>query len=389
MPQKKALTRKKARKGGKYIGRGTYGCTFRPAVRCKTNTVREKNAISKVMLPKSAQDEYKLVSILQKIDPDQRYTLYPYKICEPQLNAANLSAPNYKGQCDDILKLQDKKAIFMKDGGDNLAVVLKRINAGPLNKLHRSAFRALHNLFLGLEKLHENNFVHLDIKTENVVCKIISGEESRWFGFKVGKPTYLMKFIDFGLSTKVDTLFLSPNTKWNYIYWPFDNRFVSESYMDGSVDLSIIDYRNYLEKIRTIGQPITKHFPHWLLQNTAETPTIEDYKTIQDYLKVQSPAGRKEAKYDILRKTDVYSTGLLLAECYFKFTNITKTGPDSYSNTSIKKLHDLVTVPLYNLVDKMTHYDYRVRLTAKDAQIIYAQLLQNIEAYFKNKISLL
>ena len=84
-----------------------------------------------------------------------------------------------------------------------------------------------------------------------------------------------------------------------------------------------------------------------------------------------------------MRKTDVYGLGLLLAECYVKCTHIFRKGLNSYSTVFDKELHQMVTVPLYNLVDKMTHYDFRKRLTAKDAQIIYAQLLQSIEDYFK------
>jgi len=385
MSLKKVMTRKKARKGGKYIGHGAYGCTFRPAVRCKTNTDREKNAISKIMHPKNAQDEYKLVPILQKIDPDQRFTLYPYKMCEPQLDATNLNATYYKGECKGILKQPILKAIFIKDGGENLWSVFQRIDAGPLNKLHRSVFRALQNLFMGVEHLHANNFVHLDIKLGNIVCKIISGEESRWFGFKVGKPTYLMKLIDFGLSNKIDNALVSWNDTWDYAYWPFDIRLTSEDYTFLNINGNSypIEYGAYLDNIRITGRALTKHFPYWLLQNTRESPSIKNYMAISDYIKAQSPAGKKEARRDILRKTDVYSLGLLLSHCYVYFTTIKKTGPDSYSNTSIKKLHEMVTVPLYNLVDKMTHYDYRLRITAKDAQIEYAQLLQNIEAYFK------
>jgi serine/threonine protein kinase len=382
MPQKKANTRK-VRKGGKYIGHGTYGCTFRPAVRCKTNTVREANAISKLMLPKDAQDEYKLVPILQKIDPDQRFTLYPYKICEPQLNAVNLNRTYYKGECDALLKRPDKKAIFIKDGGEDLNKVFTRIATGPFNKLHRSVFRALHNIFLGLEQLHANDFVHLDIKKDNIVCKIISGKELHWFGFLPGKPTYLMKLIDFGMSNTLDDALSKHKVPVDYLCWPFDLRFIFPNYTNGTIDISLSEYEKHLAEIQLHRYTAAQHFPYKLLKITSESPTVNDYKLIQDYLKAQSPAGKKEARNDILRKTDVYSVGLLLAGCYVKCTHIFKTGHNSYSNTSDANLHELVTVPLYNLVDKMTHYDYRVRLTAKDAQIIYAQLLQNIEAYFK------
>lgn len=378
-------TRKKAKKGGKYLTQGAYGCTFRPAVKCRGNAVREKNAISKIMFTKNAENEFKLVPILSSIDPDQRFMLYPYKMCEPQLNAINLNASYYHGECDGLLTKYDKKAIFIKDGGENLGSVFTRIDAGLLNKLHRSLFRALHNVFLGLEHLHANDFVHLDIKKGNVVCKIISGKELHWFGWLPGKPTYLMKLIDFGLSNKIDDAMANWHTTWDYHYWPFDTRFIAKDYMDGTIDLYNGEYGTYLKALQKTAKTHSKSHPYWLLQNTTETPTIADYKAIQDYLKALPPAGKKEARRDILRKTDVYSLGILLAECYVHCTRILKTGPNAYSNTFVPKLHTMVTVPLYDLVDKMTHYDFRKRLTAKDAQIEFAQLLQNIEGYFKQK----
>jgi serine/threonine protein kinase len=367
--------RGKAR-GGRYIGRGTFGCTFRPAVRCKTNKSRESNAISKIMLSRNADDEYKIGPILAKIDPEQIFTLYPYKICEPELNSINLT-----DECNNILSKHDKKAIFLKDGGENLSDVLGKLPKGAIDKGHRNLFRALKNLFVGLEHLHNNNFVHLDIKTKNIVCKITSGNEMRFLGFYIGgKPVYIMKFIDFGMSGMTDNAMKAQNL-FEYIMWPFELRLVKNNYLFGFEELSKADIDRYYKTVR--GNPIQLYAPYWLLSNTSETPSLDFYNAIHAYTKSLSYEGKLEARRDILKKADVYSLGIVLSNCYYTLTSIRKTGPNSYVNSAQgSKQHDEVTVPLFELVDKMTNPDYRLRLTSKDARIEYERVLLGIEAQF-------
>lgn len=366
-------------KGGKYIGRGTFGCTFRPAVRCKAEKMREKNAIAKVMTVKNADSEYKFTPLLMKIDPEQIFTLYPYKICEPQLDATNL---NYRAssECSDILSKAQKKVIFLKDGGADLFNVLERLPKGGFNKIHRNLFRAFMNLFLGLEHLHKNDFVHLDIKLENIVCKITSGLELRIFGFfPGGKPNYLMKFIDFGLSNTVDEAFKN-NTFFSYVVWPFELRLASDTYFLGLADLTAADLKSDFYKIRYFNQ---EYLPYWLLRDAAKTPTIASYKAIQTYIKSLGPEGKLEVRREILKKADVYGLGLVLANCYYTLTGIKKTDEGVYSAE-----HPL-NVPFYDLIDKMTHPDYRQRLTVKDARVEYEQVLSAIERHFSIRVSTL
>ena len=367
--------------GGKYIGRGTFGCSFRPAVRCKTNKSREPNAISKIMLSSNADAEYKIGPILAKIDPEQIFTLYPYKMCEPELNSSNLDYYANR-ECYNILSKKNKKAIFLKDGGEDLANVLGKLSKGALDKGHRNLFRALKNLFVGLEHLHSNNFVHLDIKSKNIVCKITSGNEMRFLGFYIGgKPVYIMKFIDFGMSEHTENA-MRMQTVFDYITWPFELRLIKYNYLFGFEELDKADMDRYY---RVVGaDPVQLYAPYWLLSNTPETPSVDFYKDIHTYTKSQSYEGKLEARRDILKKTDVYSLGIVLSDCYYSLTSIRKTGKNSYTNSAVgSRQHNEVTVPLFDLVDKMTNPDYRLRYTAKDARLEYERVLLAIEAQFK------
>ena len=193
----KVVKRKTLKSGGKYIGRGSYGCTFRPAIRCSTNTKREKNAVSKILNSPNADEEFKMAPTLSSIDPEQKYTLYPLKLCNPAFEPSNLNENSEL--CSNIIRKRTRKMILMSDGGVNLGNVLDRLPNGKFNKLHLAFFMGLMNIFMGLEHLHANDFVHLDIKATNIVSKIEKGKETTFFGF-MGNPTYTTKLIDFGLS---------------------------------------------------------------------------------------------------------------------------------------------------------------------------------------------
>lgn len=377
------------RKGGKFIGRGTYGCSFRPALKCIGENSVEQNSISKVLVIKNAEKEFKINELLTVIDPEQIFTLYPYKICKPVLYHSDKKDMDNK--CDEFLQV-NHRAIFLKDGGDNLNDVFFRIPKNGFNKVHRALFRALHNLFIGLEYLHSKNFVHLDIKAANVVCKITSGTELKFFGFKIGKPTYLMKFIDFGFSGNVDTVFSKKNT-FEYVCWPFELRFVKDKYLNGTMLLETKDLNNYLN---TVANSRLMYVPYWLYKGSPILPSLDEYNTILKYLKTLEPGGKKEMRRDLLKKADVYALGLLLSNCYYQVTGIRKIGVNTYTDDStlVKakpsaalsgRQHELVTVPLYNLVDKMTEPDFRKRFNSTDALSEFRTVLQGIETYFSAK----
>lgn len=375
---------RKAKKGGKYIGRGTYGCTFRPALRCSGNNNADKGAITKVMTQENAETEFLHHYILSKIDPHQDFTLYPYRICTPSIRKSNLGYWYY-GRCDDILHRPYIGSLLMKDGGDDLSIVLNRLRKGKLNQLHLSIFRALRNLFIGLEHLHAHEFVHCDIKSNNIVCKLTNGVESSYLGFYPGTPTYVMKFIDFGYSDTTDKALdrLQTNADFNYFVFPFDLRLIINSHMEGITSFNVWDLSEYrseaIRQTRNMG-----HLPYHVYSSSTPNSVLF-YINIQNYITTLTPAGKLEERRTLLKKADVYSLGLVLAEVYLRLTGIKKTAEDSYSKMYSKRLHQTVTLPLYDLVGQMTNPDYRKRITAKDARIIYTQLLLEMEKYIDCK----
>jgi len=372
--------RKTLKKGGKYIGRGSYGCTFRPAIRCQTNAKREKNAVSKILNSPNADEEFKMAPTLKTIDPEQKYTLYPIKLCNAAFEPSNLNENSVL--CRNIIRKKTRKMILMKDGGVNLVTVVDRLPHGKFNKLHYAFFKGLLNIFVGLEHLHANDFVHLDIKAGNIVSKIESGKETTFLGF-MGNPTYTTKLIDFGLSGLVKDKInaVEEGAFGDYIVWPFEIRIIQDNYLKGKDSLEELDLDSYLYSIRRHEKDYAKPAPYWLLHDTGKTPKIDHYKSILAALQKQSPAAQEETKRDILKKADVYALGLVLSECYSILTDIYQIHEKTFSNIKNIKQRNNISEPLFDLVNNMTNPDFRLRITAKDARIIYEDVLHGMESY--------
>ncbi len=160
----------------KVLGKGAYGCVFKPALNC-VNMKKFENDLGKIMFNyENYKEESEISNILKKIDPNNDYLLFPIdKKCNVVKNVIVKNDPSNK--CD----IFDKSyltygQLIMKDGGISLMDYKFKLNRKSLLKL-------LLNLFLGVELLIKNKLIHQDIKLDNVVI-----------GDKV-------KLIDFGLLT--------------------------------------------------------------------------------------------------------------------------------------------------------------------------------------------
>jgi len=58
-----------SRKGGKAIASGSYGCVFRPALKCKSDgDEKQKNSVSKLMYNEDANEEMdEMIPIMKAI----------------------------------------------------------------------------------------------------------------------------------------------------------------------------------------------------------------------------------------------------------------------------------------------------------------------------------
>jgi len=384
-------------RGGKLIGEGAYGCVYQPAIRCEGNYSKKRNmgTVSKLLYSKNAATEYATKSLLEPIDPEQKYLLYPIKTCKPSSASENIA--EYESCADD-----DTTLIMYKYGGKDLTHFMVDLNAAAFGKTHVIFMEGFMNLFIGLERLHQGDLIHLDIKNENVLAlkteKCGPSGLFSCFGGAIDE-SYLMRFIDFGLSKKVDFFLDGDDTYmkddliyWgNYPYYPFDLRFLKNSNINDIEPFDDEELYGYYEMM--VREEDSLFFlPYWLFKNTTETPNGKHAADILSYLRKarKGDDGGKKVISDLLKKADVFALGLLLARTFITSSRQNRAdkdtleimGVDKFAGRRAKTLEWRITWPMFRLIEKMTRFDFRERYTLKQALLDFRVIIANMRELF-------
>jgi serine/threonine protein kinase len=173
---------------GKPIAEGGFGCVFKPELRCKKNAP-DKNYVSKLMLKKNAEEEMKLINIVNK-----NLTRIPYYaeyflvkgayICNPSklttgdkkgfnekcssLYRKNITQKNING------KLHKLKVINLPYGGLDLDIFWSKWNNLPPSKKKHKSFGVtniclINLLNRGIKIMNLKDIYHLDLKGSNIL----------------------------------------------------------------------------------------------------------------------------------------------------------------------------------------------------------------------------
>jgi serine/threonine protein kinase len=290
-----------------------------------------------------------------------------------------------------------------KYGGKDLTHFMIELNALAFGDTQVIFLEGFVNLFNGLEKLHSKDIIHLDIKNENVLALKIeecggSGGLFSCFGSKVD-ISYLMRFIDFGLSKKTD-FFLDGGNEYmkddllywgNYPYYPFDLRLLKNSYINGDEPFDEAELFTYYELM--IKEEDSLFFlPYWLFKNTPETPNERHVADILRYLRKARKGvdrGRRVIS-DMLKKADVFALGLLLARTFISCSGQNRAdkdtldvmGMDKFAGRRAGILEWRITWPMFRLIEKMTRFDFRERYTLKEAFLEFRGILATMRNLF-------
>ena len=189
---------KHLKKGGKPIDSGSYGCVFKPALKCKGKT--RKKGVSKLMMEKYAMNEVKLLEpiyTLFTIYPDmKKYVLIPTieDICIPDtFTKSDLNS--FDTMCNRLYsygyktsninnKLSDLRLLFMKDGGITVEQYIQGLHKQQIVHVLKGLRDIYKKVIL---PMNDNGLFHSDIKHNNIVVKNNS-----------------FKLIDFGLMIQHD-----------------------------------------------------------------------------------------------------------------------------------------------------------------------------------------
>jgi serine/threonine protein kinase len=198
----------------KFVGRGSYGCVYKPPVRCQENVAISKTknksdkslkkAVSKVFLSEDVfNEESKLNDLINELDPKNLFTIPIMKACTAHLMDTPQDADV---KCQGIFDSRKKKQLIMPDGGKNFT----QIASDPKNygkaSLFVKIFYSMGPIFDGLATIASKGYVHTDVKPDNL---LFDGTKSR--------------LIDFGLLTKGNELYRDHNASilnWDYVWYP-------------------------------------------------------------------------------------------------------------------------------------------------------------------------
>jgi serine/threonine protein kinase len=191
---------KRAKKAGEFIKAGSYGCVFRPALKCKSdtkNTQYQTGYISKLMNNKAFNEEVnsveKISTIFETGGDDawvNKYFIVPKRSDGCSIDIKNVSNKRFihnsnvitkrlpcdKQWSDIAAEPESYKLLNMPDGGIDFEDYLKdkkTLNSTQFNVINNALIDLLEN---GISKMNNFNIYHLDIKPPNMVYNETTGE---------------------------------------------------------------------------------------------------------------------------------------------------------------------------------------------------------------------
>ena len=197
-------------RGGEFVGQGTYGCSFSPAVPCLDGRPLGKKLGKVFASQTSAVKEFASVELLRRIDPLQKLFVYPNETCNVQ--RGTMAAEPHGDMC-----------VFAKEDPRDTLTQLLMDNGGVTAAqffyfMYKDATRAsiahiIEHAFYAVKQLIKVKYVHQDIKPANMVIMAGSNPkrmfESRLIDF--GTLVHFDKYADFNQNLFMGrTYFLSP-----------------------------------------------------------------------------------------------------------------------------------------------------------------------------------
>ncbi len=410
-------TKRKRLSGGKYMGEGSYGCTFTDSpLKCTTNaTRRNKNQLSKLMDPYQNnlnsrtgiitrsypwQEEYTKSELIRSIDPAEKYFITVNHTCD--WDPSNITKKNELDKCTTIKdKPAPKKLLFSSFGG------LSFENLYPLKpEDYAPVFKSFINLFDGLQLAHDNHIVHHDIKSSNIVT-----------GLAPDGVSFLTRYIDFGFVHKFpitdpyEKSVLQEELTGTYVYWPFDIRYINTK-------LNIFAHNPehtawFEQKYNNWHKEYMKQYPDFL-------PLFFDIhgnprSNYTDYFKKAiEPRYNKypEKQEEIMMAADRYALGLVMIDLMrFLYYGIEYLSPTSIEFTIRmdsklpkkvvyaralevdniiepianwhREVSEHIAVPIKNCIYGLCRYNPFERMTLAEAKRIYSTILPHIDRLFE------
>lgn len=280
------------KKGGKYISQGSFGCGFaKPPLKCKNETRRRNDSyISKLFVHEEDADfEVEQGDLWKSVDPEQDFSIYIEKKC--YLDFDNIKGENQFNKCTLPFGKKEVPITLSKFGGKNLN------DLKPVSKNYSKIFKALVPLLKGLQKVHDANITHNDIKEDNIVVEMKD-------------DSIKLRFIDFGLSFITKNMVEMPEVFLNYdyyYYWPFEfgcftteGKLLSYSYVKERYE----QLRERQRSRSTIAYPV----------QVAVAPPLDPHELYTQYKYINFSDFKKT-----FERLDIYAFGIVIMKLIYKY----------------------------------------------------------------------
>jgi tRNA A-37 threonylcarbamoyl transferase component Bud32 len=173
------------RKGGKAIASGSYGCVFRPALKCRGNTDDERhNGVSKLMYQNDANEEMdEMEPILKTVrelpNSEKFFAVNDIDMCEPgHLNDADKESFNNK--CSSFIsdginssnvnkQLSELSIINMPDLGKDMHDYIRDQEPFSVKSFEKFNKMMINLLINGVVPMNQSNVLHHDLKDTNIM----------------------------------------------------------------------------------------------------------------------------------------------------------------------------------------------------------------------------
>ena len=298
------------------LGEGTYGCVIKPSLKCKTNKkINYSGRVSKVMRKKDADDEMNEMNKIKHIKGLEKYSIRTPIKCKVEMNkeSEEIISKCKNKRVNRVFNENPSKLsqLLIDDGGVDLYNFTEKIYPKLSLQDQNIFFTSVLQLFKGLKFFSDNDIIHQDIKSLNIVYNVANGK-IRYidFGMVISKNEFIEQSKnssysfaqswayyppEFSCANKIDYTTLDKCMKYRNKYKSYDE-FISD--MADSFDSYCLSYDMlsilssvFYSKGNKVNKTFLKAFTHLMMLHSHKSvyrrkfdldELIRKYKTMLD-----------------------------------------------------------------------------------------------------------